>query len=192
MFESLLDTGTLLMGILVFFARVVDVSVGTIRTISTVNGRMKTAFILGCIEVSVWILIVSKVITEISNKPVLVVFYALGFSTGNVLGILVERRIGFGYIGLRIICLKKGIQMAKEIRDAGYAVTAFEGEGKSGRVIELYMVCKRKNLKPILDISRSIEPDAFFITENVGSVRNSAATMPPHQPTGWRSIVKKR
>lgn len=192
MIDLMLDSETLGMGLIVFLARVVDVSVGTIRTISTVNGRMKTAFILGCVEVSVWILIVSKVISEITHKPILVVFYALGFSTGNVLGILVERRIGFGYIGLRIICQKKGREMADAIRSEGYAVTTFEGEGKSGPVIELYLVCKRSNLNPILEISRGIEADAFYITENVGSVRHPVFMLPPHQPSGWRAIIKKR
>ncbi len=191
MLESLLDPGTLWMGIIVFVARVVDVSVGTVRTISTVHGRIKTAFVLGCIEVSVWILIVSKVITEISDKPVLVIFYALGFSTGNVLGIIVERKIGFGHIGIRIICMNAGNLMATEIRKAGYAVTTFEGSGKSGPVIELYLVCKRKHLNAILDISRVIEPEAFYITEHVGSVRQVYA-MPVHQPSGWRATIKKR
>lgn len=182
---------TIGMGIMVFFARVIDVSVGTVRTISTVHGRIKTAFILGAFEVTIWILVVSTLISEIAGRPILVVFYALGFSTGNVIGILIERKIAFGYAGLRIFCRQKGEELAAAIRDAGFAVTTFSGQGKSGPVLELYAVCRRKSLKEILTISRKIEPEAFFTSEHVGTVRQMVTTL-ARQPTGWRSIMKRK
>lgn len=191
MMESILSWETLQLGIMVFFARVVDVSVGTVRTISTVHGRMKTAFILGAIEVSVWIVVVSALIEKISDKPVLVIFYALGFSTGNVVGILMERRIAFGYAGLRIFCRENGMELAAALRQAGYAVTTFQGQGKSGPVLEVYMVVKRKDLKGILEISQEIEPDAFFTSEHVGTVRQMVKTL-EKQRTSWCDFIKRK
>lgn len=191
MMESILSWETLQLGIMVFFARVVDVSVGTVRTISTVHGRMKTAFILGAIEVSVWIVVVSALIEKISDKPVLVIFYALGFSTGNVVGILMERRIAFGYAGLRIFCRENGMELAAALRQAGYAVTTFQGQGKSGPVLEIYMVVKRKDLKGILEISQEIEPDAFFTSEHVGTVRQMVKTL-EKQRTSWCDFIKRK
>ncbi len=191
MMESILSWETLQLGIMVFFARVVDVSVGTVRTISTVHGRMKTAFILGAIEVSVWIVVVSALIEKISDKPVLVIFYALGFSTGNVVGILMERRIAFGYAGLRIFCRENGMELAAALRQAGYAVTTFQGQGKSGPVLEIYMVVKRKDLKGILEISQEIEPDAFFTSEHVGTVRQMVKTL-EKQRTSWCDFLKRK
>ena len=191
MMESILSWETLQLGIMVFFARVVDVSVGTVRTISTVHGRMKTAFILGAIEVSVWIVVVSALIEKISDKPVLVIFYALGFSTGNVVGILMERRIAFGYAGLRIFCRENGMELAAALRQAGYAVTTFQGQGKSGPVLEVYMVVKRKDLKGILEISQEIEPDAFFTSEHVGTVRQMVKTL-EKQRTSWCDFLKRK
>jgi uncharacterized protein YebE (UPF0316 family) len=189
--EQQLIWETLGIGLLIFLARVVDVSLGTIRTISTVHGRGKTAFILGAFEVSIWLLVVSKMISEISNQPIYVLFYALGFSTGNVLGILVERRIAFGYVGLRVFCRQKGDEMADAMRDAGYAVTSFEGKGKSGTVVELYAVCKRKKLNELVAISRKIEPDAFYTSDHVATVRQTLQTV-SRQPTGWRAIMKRK
>ncbi len=189
--EQNLILETLTIGLLIFLARVVDVSIGTIRTISTVHGRIKTAFVLGAIEVTIWLLVVSTMITEISSRPILVVFYALGFSTGNVLGILVERRIAFGYVGLRVFCREKGPEIADAMREAGYAVTSFEGQGKSGTVIELYAVCKRKYLKDLVAISRRFEPGAFYTSDHVGTVRQTLQTV-SRQPTGWRAIMKRK
>ncbi|MGB3976004.1 MAG: DUF5698 domain-containing protein [bacterium] len=191
MMDSVLSWEVLRLGMMVFFARVIDVSVGTVRTISTVHGRMKTAFILGAVEVSVWIVVVSKLIEKISDQPILVVFYALGFSTGNVVGILLERRIAFGYAGLRIFCRKKGKEMAEALRKAGFAVTTFLGQGKSGPVLEIYTVCKRRQLKDILEISQEIEPDAFFTSEHVGTVRQMVKTL-EKQRTSWCDFLKRK
>ncbi|MBN1297349.1 DUF2179 domain-containing protein [bacterium] len=180
-----------ILGIIVFCTRVIDVSIGTVRTIITVQGRTRTAFVLGFLEVGMWIFVVSAVIAEIDRQPILGLFYALGFSTGNVVGILVERRLAFGHVVLRIISLTHGSEMAEAIRQEGYPVTTFLGEGKSGPVTELYIVVRRKMLESILSILKKIEPDAFYITEQAGMVRDIMHPF-PKQPTGWRAILKKK
>ena len=106
-----MEFSTLLLGLLIFLARVVDVSLGTIRTIVIVQGKTLVAFVLGFIEVLIWITIVSTVVHRITETPVLVLFYALGFATGNVVGIVVEKRLGFGVIILRVISRPKGLEI---------------------------------------------------------------------------------
>ncbi|MBM3789420.1 MAG: DUF2179 domain-containing protein [Acidobacteria bacterium] len=185
------DAATLLTGALVFLARVADVSIGTMRTISIVRGRTKTAFLFGFVEVSLWLVVIAAVLDKIASKPILGILYALGFSTGNVFGILLERRIAFGNIVLRVISSQHGSEMARKIRAAGYAVTTILGEGMTGPVTLLYVVCRRKDLKSITAIIQEVEPDAFHITEMAGDV--SRVYHPSLQvPTGWRAILKKR
>ncbi len=60
-----------LLGILVFLARVVDVSVGTLRTISIVQGRTKIAFFLAFIETTVWLIVLSAVLPQVMHTPLL-------------------------------------------------------------------------------------------------------------------------
>jgi len=86
-----------LLGIFVFIARIVDVSVGTLRTISIVQGRTKLSFFLAFIETSVWLVVLSAVLPKVMETPLLGLFYAFGFATGNVVGILVEKRLAMGY-----------------------------------------------------------------------------------------------
>ena len=88
-----LDLTTIITGILLFFARVVDVSMGTIRTISIVHGRTKMAFFLGFLEIGMWLAVISAVVSKIYERPILGIFYALGFSTGSVVGILIEKKL---------------------------------------------------------------------------------------------------
>ena len=186
-----LDPPTLLLGILVFLARVADVTMGTMRTISIVQGRTRIAFLLGFLEVSMWLVVISAVIHRIVEKPILGVFYALGFSTGNVVGILLERRIAFGHMVLRIITPRSGKTMAEKVRNEGFGVTTFQGEGLSGPVTMLYVVCRRRDLQRVIHIARSVEPDAFYLSEQAGSVSKIYRPFMP-SPTGWRAIFKKK
>ena len=183
---------TLVLGLVIFLARVTDVSMGTMRTISIVQGRTRIAFLLGFLEVSMWLVIISTVIHSIGEKPVLGVFYALGFSTGNVVGILLEKRIAFGHIILRIISTQSGKEIAEKIRATGHAVTTFQGEGLSGPVTMLYVVGLGKEQNDVVQIVKSIEPDAFYTVDLAGSVSKIYRACMPNEPTGWRAIFKKK
>jgi uncharacterized protein YebE (UPF0316 family) len=180
-----------LLGILVFCARVVDVSLGTLRTISIVQGRTKIAFFLAFIEISVWLLVLSAVLPKVVETPLLGFFYAIGFATGNVVGILVEKRLAMGYINFRIITHRFAKEIAETLREEGFAVTTFEGEGKDGVVTEIYVATERKHLPGLVKMVKQIEPDAFYIVEQAGIIsRIRRPTMIP--ATGWRGIQKKK
>lgn len=186
-----MDYQTLLLGLLIFAARVTDVTVGTIRTISIVQGRTIIAFCLAIVEISIWLMVISSVLGKISAQPLLAIFYAAGYATGNVVGIKLEKRLAFGHIILRIFSCKNGYDIADRIRNAGYAVTTFQGEGKNGPVLEDCIVCTRKDLKKITSLVNQVEPNAFYITEQAGAVSKIYRPfMTP--PTGWRAILKKK
>ena len=181
----------LLTGFVIFLARIVDVSIGTLRTIITIQGRKWLAFWLGFFEISIWLTIISTVIHKITDAPILGLFYALGYASGNLAGIMVENWLALGNINLKVISRNDYQQTAKAIREAGYGVTIFHGEGRDGPVAELYIVCSRKDLKFLLKLIHDIEPKAFYVTELTGSV--SKIYRPIFQPvTGWRAILKKK
>jgi len=181
----------LIYGLLIFLARVTDVSIGTIRTICIVQGRTLSAFCLAFLEISLWLIVISTVLDRIVAQPILGVFYALGFSTGNVVGIRLEKHMAFGCMILRVISTAHGKTIADKIRKNGYLVTTFQGEGKFGPVMEDYIVCRRRDLKRLLDLVQAVEPDAFYITEPAGAV--SKVYRPIMQPvTGWRAALKKK
>ncbi len=187
-----IDVGTIITGAIIFLARVVDVSLGTIRTISIVRGRTSTAFFLGFIEIIIWLAVIAAVLNDIMTKPLLGVFYAFGFSTGNVVGIMLERRVAFGHIVLQVISSRgEGAQLATAIRDAGYGVTTFEGQGMSGPVTLLYLAARRKDVSDLLAIVKREDPDAFYILELASSVSKIQRPMMP-PATGWRAVFKKK
>ena len=186
-----MDLNILLTGLIVFAARVGDVSIGTIRTILTVQGRTVISFFLAIIEITIWITVVSTVIHQVKEHPILIVFYAFGFATGNVVGIITERRLACGLIILKVITRKAGKSMADRLRKMGQPVTVFTGEGMRGPVNELYIVCRRKNLKRFLSIVKQEDPEAFYIIEQARDV--SKVLKPVLSPVGgWRAVLKKK
>jgi len=181
----------LLTGLIVFVARVCDVSIGTIRTIVTVQGRTIIAFCLAIVEITIWILVASAVIHQIKDQPLLVVFYAVGYATGNVVGILVERRLAFGMIILRVISRSAGKAIAEVLRDKGQPVTVLMGEGMRGPVAVLYVACRRRDLKHILKDVKAEDPGAFYVVESARDV--SHVLRPTHTHLGgWRGITKRK
>lgn len=182
---TITDPTVLMTGLAVFIARIFDVSIGTVRTIVTVQGRTTIAFILAVFEVTIWITVVSAVITQVKEVPVLVIFYSLGYATGNVVGIIVEKRLAFGMIILKIFSLTSGREMAKVFRDKGQPVTTFAGEGKTGPVLELYLACRRRDLKWMIPQIHKIDSNAFYVVEQARDV--SKVLRPVMTPLGgWR------
>ena len=185
------DLAILATGILIFLARIVDVSLGTLRTISIVQGRTWVSFCLGFGEIIIWLWVISTVVPHIKETPALAVFYAFGFATGNMIGIRIERWLAFGHIIIRVISREHDREIVDTLRRIGFGVTTFRGEGMNGPVIELYIVCRRRELREIIRIVHSIEPGAFYITEQVGEVSKIYRPIMT-QVTGWRAILKKK
>lgn len=182
---SITDPEVFLTGMAVFVARIFDVSIGTIRTIVTVQGRTVISFILAVFEVTVWITVVSTVIHQVAEIPVLVIFYSLGYATGNVVGILVERRLAFGMIILKVFSVHHGRELAQTFRRLGQPVTTFQGEGMRGSVLELYLACRRRDLKWMVPKIMELDSEAFYVVEQARDV--SRVLRPIYSPLGgWR------
>jgi uncharacterized protein YebE (UPF0316 family) len=181
----------ILTGLFVFFARICDVSIGTIRTIMTVQGRTAISFVLALFEITIWVFVASTVINQIGEKPLLIIFYAFGYATGNVVGIVVEKKLAFGIIILKLLTRTSGQEIADFLRARGQAVTVFTGEGMKGPVFELYIACRRRDLNWILPEVKKIDADVFYIIEQARDI--SKMMKPLHTPLGgWRSRSKRK
>ena len=187
----MLNAGTLLTGILIFLARICDVSLGTVRTIVTVQGRGVVAFFLAIFEILIWITVISTVVQKVASQPILALFYALGFATGNLVGIAVERKIALGFMILRVFTRTAGRALTERLRAMGQPVTVFQGEGMRGPVDELTIACRRRDLARILSIVNKEDPEAFYITE---MARDVCRTIRPlsTECSGWRSVFKRK
>ncbi|WP_169304682.1 DUF2179 domain-containing protein [Chloroherpeton thalassium] len=168
--------------------RTVDVSLGTLRTISIIQGRLTASFFLGLVEVSIWLTIISATLQYISQNPMIGIFYALGFSTGNVVGIFLERKVPIGNVTMRLFVKEKDLDLVEKLREKGFSITKFSGEGHSGAVYLLFCFTQKKRLPEFLAEIQS--RDEVFYTVDYGGYGAKILAPTPTQPTGWRNKLK--
>jgi uncharacterized protein YebE (UPF0316 family) len=155
--------------LLIIFARICDVTIGTIRIIVLSRGHRYLAPMLGFFEVLIWITVMAKIMQNMHN-PVCYIAYACGFALGNFVGIIVEERIAIGNAIIRIITQQEATQLIKELRDGGYGVTSVPAQGSKGTVHLIYTVVKRGHLEEVEKMIRSFNPHAFYSIEDVRHV----------------------
>ncbi len=160
--------------LLIFFARVIDVSLGTIRIIFISKGFKFLSLFTGFFEVLIWLLAINQIWSDFSN-PWLILAYAGGFAAGNYVGILLDEKISIGNALIRIIIRKNSKKLINELRKNNYSLTIIDGYSgdKESDVKMILSVVKRKELKKIFKIMKEVNPKAFFTVEDVRSVRKN-------------------
>ena len=154
--------------LLIFLARVFDVTLGTMRIIFTSRGLRNLAPVLGFIETFVWIVAVSSIVKHAQNV-VAFVGYAGGFATGTYVGMLIENRLAMGTLTVRAIIRRDPKELIETLHNSGFGVTAVDGHGSSGDVKIIYSTVKRADLPAIIEIFHHTLPGAFLSVEEVRS-----------------------
>lgn len=162
-FESEFFTWVVL-PLLIVIARMLDVTLGTLRIIFVSRGNRLIAPILGFFEVFIWIVAMGQIIQNLSN-PLTYLAYALGFALGNFLGIEAEEKLAIGFLVIRLFVIKSEEDIRTKIIDAGFGVTSIEGKGSAGKVTILYSVIKRRDLEKYLSIVNEGNQEIFYSVE---------------------------
>ena len=168
--EFLLSPQAWLYALLIFFLRVADMSLDTLRMLFVFRGRRALAWLLGFFESAIFVLAVSSVITNLGN-PLNVIGFAAGFATGNVVGMIIEERLAIGYIQLRVISSRRGTALADRLRAEGYAVTEIPARGKDGVVTLLSCSVRRKQVEMVRQMVTDVDIEAFITAEEIRPLR---------------------
>jgi uncharacterized protein YebE (UPF0316 family) len=151
---------------LVFFSRIIDVGMGTLRMIFISKGFKYIAPILGFFEVLVWIVVVSKLMSN-STHFLLYVAYAAGFSAGTFVGMKLEEKLSLGKVMIQIITQKDSDELIKKLNQADYPLTITDAKGKKGEVKIIFSVINKKGLGKIVKIIKEHNPKAFYSIEDI-------------------------
>jgi len=156
--------------LLIVIARVIDVSIGTIRIVFVSRGHKIIAPILGFFEVLIWLLAIGQIMRNISNFMCYIA-YGTGFALGTYMGLLIEEKLALGVLLVRIITQKDAGDLIEALRKANYGVTSVPASGTRGRVDIIFTVIKRSAVDDVLRIINRFNPRAFYSIENVKEVR---------------------
>lgn len=163
--------------IIIFLARVADVTLGTMRIIMINRGKRKIAPLLGFCEVFIWIVVMGQLVSNLEGFTSFV-GYAAGFAVGNYVGMYIEDRLALGRVIVRVIVAQNGPDLFEHLRAAGFGVTMVDGQGAVGPVKLVYTLVNRKNLRNVIQIIHQTCPKAFFSVEDL---RTSEAGIFPAQ-----------
>jgi len=157
-----------LQALVIFIARIADVSMGTMRTILLVKGQRRIASILGFFEVMIYLIVLGKVVGNINN-PVLILAYCLGYAAGNIVGSKIEEKLSIGRVVAQVIVKDMLEELVESLRLAGFGVTIIEGEGKEGKSYLLNIILNRKQVRKLNEIIDGCNCGAFITTMDVRS-----------------------
>jgi uncharacterized protein YebE (UPF0316 family) len=168
MFETLFEYPYL--PFLIFFARICDVTIGTLRIIFVSKGMKRVAPFLGFFEVLIWIVVISQILTK-ANDWICYIAYASGYATGNYIGMMIEERLAMGIYLVRVFTLNKGDELVRILNSKNFGATCMKGRGMSKEVDVVETVVSRKNIIAVESSIKEFDPDAFFVIEDVRSTQ---------------------
>ncbi|HBI57021.1 MAG TPA: DUF2179 domain-containing protein [Firmicutes bacterium] len=155
-------TDIVLTGLFIFFARVADVSLGTLRMLMLVKGRRLPSAFIGFFEVIIYVLALGRVVNQLDRWEYLLI-YALGFACGNILGIALEERMALGYVGAEVVVGSNSDSLINLLRENGFGVTVIEGWGKDGAKEILTVIMERKQMPKLMELVNEHDSNSFTI-----------------------------
>ena len=145
----------------IFFVRIIDVSLGTVRTIMSVRNKNFIASIIGFVEVTVWFLVVREALNTDTNSFFIVFSYAAGFSTGTYIGGIVSSRYIKGFMSVQIITKCRGL--IDILRNKGYGVSVIDVKGMDSFSYLLLIQINSNNLESLKNLVSSYDDHAFIV-----------------------------
>jgi uncharacterized protein YebE (UPF0316 family) len=177
--------------LLIFFSRILDQSIGTLRLIFVSKGYKKIAPFLGFFEVIIWLLAVAQIMKHLDN-PLCYIAYGGGFAMGNYIGIILEEKLSIGNVILRVIPKKDTTALINHLRENGFGVTSVKAEGAKGEVDIVFTIIKRKNIRNAIEIINQYNPNAFFTIEEVKAVKDGYFGINKGKQTNfWMPFLRK-
>lgn len=157
----------ILVPLLIFVARLIDVSMSTIRIILIVNEKRIAASVLSFLEMFVWLVAVTQTLKNLSNVMCYIGF-AGGFAVGTYIGMLIEKKLSMGIVLIRITTTEKdGHQLISFLKQRKFRITSVNAEGNFGKTNIIYTVVMRKEMNSVIEVIKQFNPNAFYTVENI-------------------------
>jgi len=173
--------------VLIFCARILDVSLDTVRIIFiNKNLRYYVAF-TAFFAVLIWLMVIRQIFQQLDN-PVCYLAYAAGYATGNVVGLMIENKISIGRVIIRIITRLDSEELVVVLRSSGYGVTVMNAEGATGPVKIIFTIVERSAISRVVEMIRQHNPLAFYSVEDVRDVSEAVTPFRRRNGAPWTRI----
>lgn len=181
----------LIIPVLILLARVMDVSIGTIRIVFLARGEKILSPILGFFEVLIWVIAMGQVMQNL-NSPVAYLAWASGFAIGNYVGLSIEQRLALGRVVIRVISTEPAYALMEKLDAMHHRSLIIDAESSEGKKNILFSIVKRKKVKDIIPLIHSEMPKAYFTIEGVQQVSDTLATEAKRSHVWFRRLYPTR
>ena len=154
----------------IFLAKVLEVTIATVRVVLTVKGMKGVATALAGLEITIWLIVASTVITQIHSDPLKGVAYVLAYMSGIFIGMMLEDKMALGLSEIEVIAdCETAAEITQVLRQKGYAITEFDCRGKDGLKQTLNIKVHRKDLNATLELLKK-HTDTFISINDIRSL----------------------
>jgi uncharacterized protein YebE (UPF0316 family) len=147
------------------------------------GGRRLTATLLGFFEAFIWLLVIREIFKHLDNW-LCYVAYPAGFACGIFVGMIIEEKIAYGKVIVRIITRKDVTQLIQYLNTQHFRFTKVNAEGPDGHETLVFTVLERERLDDLLNKLKELIPTAFYTIEKVKAAAESGAL--PEERGGLR------
>jgi len=156
--------------LIIFVARIVDVSLGTIRVNMIVRRKKFLAATIGFFEVAIFISIIVRIIQQVDSIYAILA-YAAGFAVGTVIGIIISEKLSRDLISTSIISKNHSDEIKEVLKEEGYGITCYSGKGINGEIEVINVVCSNSSLKRLNKLVYIKDPGAFMASYMLDKIR---------------------
>ena len=160
---------------LIFFGKIIEVSVATVRMVLINRGERVRGSILAFFDILLWLVITGTVLDGFQEDPLRIVVFALAFSVGNYLGSWVEDKLAFGLSSIQIVVShsEQSKTLADALRNEGFGVTVVKGTGRNGERDVLLLYLKRNQINKAKATINSNYADAVIVVSDSRVIRGA-------------------
>lgn len=158
----------------IFFVRIIDVTLGTLRTVVTIKDKVLFASVIGFFEVLVWFLIAKEALDTNTNSIFIGISYALGFASGTYIGGVISRYLIKGNLSVQVITSNASQKWVESLRDNGFAVSVLDinvKEGSSDKYL-FFMEINKNDFDKLHKLIKLYDKDAFIVVNESKEVIN--------------------
>ena len=160
---------TVLLCLKIFFARILDVSISTVRTVYVLKGKTIIVALLAFLEITIWFLVAREAINIENINLWIVLSYSGGYTTGTIIGTFISKKFIKGNLGLEVISNKIKEENLNVIKEAGFGVSSINmNEDKLMLILQI----NKKRLDECRDLIYSLDKDAFITVHETKYVYN--------------------
>ena len=152
----------------IFFGKILEVSVSTIRLVLINRGERIKGSIIAVFEMLIWLLITGTVLSGFQKDIVRVFIFAIAFAIGNYVGSWMEDQLAFGLCSIQVIVPESTInqELLLKLRNNNFAVTTFKGKGKDGDRDIMFLHIKRKSIPKAVELIKSDINNAVIVVND--------------------------